>query len=86
MSELQNYYDNFANAGVWKHPNPSKCGCRGGGWFCSEVDTVHKCSLHNVGQPHPEDGEEEWDAWTALVAKVNLFAPMPTDRDAPPWV
>lgn len=40
---------------VWKDEDPALCGCHGSGWFLSEVDTIHKCSIHWVGQPHPED-------------------------------
>lgn len=51
---LQDYY-NGISTGAWKALNPDECGCRGRGWFVSDVDTVHQCSLHYSGQPHPED-------------------------------
>lgn len=35
--------------------DPARCGCRGHGWYLSEVDTFHKCPAHYAGQPHPED-------------------------------
>lgn len=53
---LQDYYDNFASQpSRWSHEDPRECGCHGSGWFLSDLDTIHKCPRHNVGQPHPED-------------------------------
>jgi hypothetical protein len=45
MSELQLYYDN-CRAGQWKAKDADQCGCRGSGWFLSEVDTFHRCNFH----------------------------------------
>lgn len=56
MSELQHYYDECAYSGSWKRLDPEECGCKGSGWFLSQVDTWHKCSIHHDGsQRHPED-------------------------------
>lgn len=35
-----------AQAGDWIRKNPDECGCIGSGWFCSNVDTWHKCFVH----------------------------------------
>lgn len=50
---LQGIYD-AAKSGQWAEINPFKCPCRGG-WFLSDVDTWHACSVHNHGAPHPDD-------------------------------
>lgn len=55
MSELQNYYDNYARANVWADSDPERCGCHGSGWFLSDLDTFHRCPVHYTGQPHPEE-------------------------------
>jgi hypothetical protein len=57
MSELAHYYSSVCT-GYWKAQNPAECGCGGGGWFLSDVDTWHRCSIHHRGQPHPESGVE----------------------------
>ena len=43
--------------------NPSRCPCNGSGWFLSDYDTWHKCSIPHKGQPHPEDecGQDTFD-------------------------
>ena len=66
MSEYSQYYNNFASVpSRWSHTDPDRCGCRGGGWFLSEVDTWHQCPAHGLGVPHPEEVEaqlayEDW--------------------------
>lgn len=61
MSDLQAYYDNYATQpSRWAHPDPARCGCHGGGWFLSELDTFHACPEHSISvkgrkPPHPED-------------------------------
>ena len=66
MSELQQCYDN-AKAGWWILEDASECGCRGSGWLLSQVDTLHKCYIHNDGQPDPEGGEyEDWKDYYAV--------------------
>ena len=40
--------------------NPSKCPCQGRGWFLSDYDTWHRCPIHGVGLPHPEDEDAQW--------------------------
>lgn len=54
MSELSQYYHEFACAAAWSHPDKAQCGCRGRGWWCSEVDTWHQCPVHGQGVHHPE--------------------------------
>lgn len=68
MSELTQYYNEFACAGVWASPETSECGCRGSGWFLSEVDTYHRCGFHYDGQPNNESSDEEVEAYDAWVA------------------
>lgn len=55
MSELTTYYNEFVLGHGWERESADECGCRGCGWFLSEVDTWHKCPTHNTGQRHPED-------------------------------
>lgn len=65
FSEQQNYFENFARvSSCWADADASKCGCRGTGWFTSEVDTLHACPMH-VG-PHPDADEHEVDAVAPL--------------------
>lgn len=56
-----------AQQGAWATLNPNRCGCKGYGWFLSDVDTFHRCSFHGEGVPHPEwepemGGHEDYDA------------------------
>lgn len=56
---LQANYEAFklaVNAGHLSHADESYCGCRGGGWFLSDLDTWHECPEH-PGRRHPEDNE-----------------------------
>lgn len=53
-SELQQCYD-AAERGFFAREDVEECGCRGSGWFLSEVDTFHQCPVHFRGQVHPED-------------------------------
>lgn len=62
---LQQYYDNFAKTGAWSDPEAEHCGCRGGGWWHSELDTLHQCRYHYKGQPSSEDSEEDWNEYEA---------------------
>ena len=43
---LQGYFDNFCRSGAWRHHNPASCGCRGTGYFVSDLDTIHRCAEH----------------------------------------
>jgi hypothetical protein len=45
------------DSGVWAEHNPSRCPCGGRGWMGSDFDTWHRCPIHGVGVPHPEDEE-----------------------------
>lgn len=58
MGELQQYYDACVR-GMFASEDARECGCRGHGWFLSEVDTWHKCPVHFDGQRHPEDHDED---------------------------
>lgn len=54
-SEYEIYYSEFVQPKVWAHPDPDLCGCRGSGWWLSEVDTWEHCPHHGKGVPHPEE-------------------------------
>lgn len=54
--EHQIYFDEFVRPGAWVREDPEACGCRGSGWFLSQLDTWHRCGRHYTGQPDPE-----WD-------------------------
>ena len=34
--------------------DPKRCGCRGGGWCHTDLDSMHKCPEHYVNQTNPE--------------------------------
>jgi hypothetical protein len=74
MSDLQAYYENFATQpSRWAAPDHEVCGCRGRGWWNSELDTWHECPFHYVkGQLSPEFDEVpdgfQWDAYNAVRA------------------
>jgi hypothetical protein len=59
VSELQTYFNEICRTGAWSDPDPDLCGCRGSGWWNSEVDTWHKCRYHRPGAPHPEWATDE---------------------------
>jgi hypothetical protein len=59
MSEYQLYYSEVArNSATWADPDASACGCKGRGWWCSEVDSVHSCPFHRDESPYPSPEEE----------------------------
>lgn len=62
-NEYEAHYRN-CEAGYFAHPDASQCGCRGSGYYLSQLDTWHECPYHHVaGQAHPEDpGPEEYEA------------------------
>jgi hypothetical protein len=70
---LQGIYD-AARQGVWQDENPSRCGCGGRGWYLSDVDTWHLCSLHGLNAPCPEDETEETFDWRAHYRRNNVNA------------
>jgi len=39
---------------IWVHEKAEHCGCRGGGWHSTDVDSWHTCPHHHAGQCHPE--------------------------------
>ena len=55
-------------SGVWAHPNPCECPCRGRGWFNSDFDVAFECPIHG-GTPHPEDEDETFN-WAAHDIRV----------------
>lgn len=64
MSDIYTHYgQEYCNAGGWIRGVANECGCRGSGWWLSQLDTWHRCWAHNVGQPHPFDdlGVEMWE-------------------------
>lgn len=46
-------------AGWSSTEDPETCGCHGGGWILSQLDTFHKCPIHFADQRHPEDDSED---------------------------
>ena len=66
---LQSYWDNYATQpSRWADPDPARCGCGGGGWWNSEVDTWHECPSHYFkvdGQfpPHPDMEEADFEGF-----------------------
>lgn len=57
---LESMYSNI-QSGCWMDPDPKECGCRGRGWYVSDLDTAHICQYHWQGQHHPDcEGEDCW--------------------------
>jgi hypothetical protein len=59
---LQEYYNMIAYGGddsppPWIREKAEDCGCRGRGWYLSDLDTYHRCPVHYKGQRHPEEYE-----------------------------
>lgn len=81
MSELEQYHREHACAGAWADPDKALCGCRGRGWWLSEVDTTHRCRYHYDGQPHPEEEDAAvfaaYDAWVAAGRPAPVPPPPP---------
>jgi hypothetical protein len=85
MSELQTYYDEFCRPGAWAREEAEDCGCRGSGWWLSELDTWHECPCHyEKGQPHPEDEPEAHEAWEARKAMLASGWVAPVVVEGPP--
>jgi hypothetical protein len=58
MSILQDIYNAACDGRSWQHEDTDLCGCRGGGWYLSDVDTSHQCSFHyDPRSPHPESSD-----------------------------
>lgn len=58
---LQAYYESCCT-GNWKDQDPEVCGCRGSGWWLSDLDIEFQCNIHYDGQPSVAHGsEEEWE-------------------------
>ena len=84
MSELQHYYSEYACGHGWVREDAAECGCRGNGWWLSQVDTWHKCSHHYVaGQAHPEDhmSDDECDVGEAAPVVAYIAPASPTVYD-----
>lgn len=59
MSELTIYYTEVCQSGSWQREDAERCGCKGSGWWLSELDTWHKCSVHGkANDRHPEEGPD----------------------------
>ena len=59
MCEYSDYYQD-CNRGSFARANASECGCRGHGWFLSQVDTWHQCPAHWTPEcRHPEDDRQD---------------------------
>lgn len=85
MSEYETYYREVACSSTWAHPDADHCGCRGSGWWLSELDTWHDCPFHyEKGQPHPEDDLEVHEAWAARKEMVAAGWQEPKVVEAPP--
>lgn len=54
MNEFSLYFHEVCKSAIWADTDESICGCRGSGWWLSEVDTWHKCPFHGHDAPHPE--------------------------------
>jgi hypothetical protein len=87
-SEMEDYYNNVAHGGNdsppgWIDEDPNRCGCRGRGWFLSNLDTWHKCPVHHKkGQRHPEDQDNPvmpppFPSNIHFPGKLNPMLPMP---------
>jgi len=58
MSEFTQYAEN-CRAGFFADEDPAHCGCRGSGWFLSQLDAWYECPVHHKkGQRHPEDFDD----------------------------
>ena len=59
--ELSQYYNEFVRGCGWVRADKDECGCQGSGWFLSQVDTWHRCTLHGTKENsrHPEDYDEQ---------------------------
>lgn len=43
-----------AELAIWVHEDKEHCGCRGGGWHYTELDSIHECPIKAHAGPHPE--------------------------------
>jgi hypothetical protein len=59
MSEYETYYREVCTSHAWADHDADDCGCKGRGWWLSEIDTWHACPFHGKGVPHPEYPESE---------------------------
>lgn len=84
MNEYETYYREVACNSTWADPDEARCGCRGSGWWLSELDTWHECPVHHrKGQPGPDDTDADWEAEEAdATAPVDNFPG--TDRMGQP--
>lgn len=79
MSEYEQYYE-ACERGMFSDPDKQYCGCKGAGWFLSQVDTWHKCPEHYDGSPDPESQQDYDDDGSAAVE----IAPVSVEPPAPP--
>ena len=84
MSDAQTYFNEICrNSTTWSDTDPDLCGCRGGGWWLSQLDTWHKCPNHAPDAPHPECDYGYEDEDEARGARVVPRAVANTDDDIP---
>lgn len=73
MSEQEIYYREYVQSGRWAHPDAETCGCRGSGWWVSEVDTVHPCRFHeNRPENHPDYDGPPPETVEARIASLHI--------------
>jgi hypothetical protein len=78
-NELSLYFHEVAlNSTTWADVGHEACGCRGSGWWLSEVDTFHKCPFHAPDAPHPLDEDCEEDMSDAVFVEAPVVS-VPSD-------
>jgi hypothetical protein len=77
------YHEVACNSSTWADEDPARCGCRGRGWWSSEVDTWHQCPYHGQGVPHPEDYTDEEAVEMVSGALEVPAVPVEGDDDLP---
>ena len=86
MSEIQHYMDEYVNRYAWADESIFKCGCRGSGWWLSELDTRHECPWH-PGHPHPDEyegcDEERTDDFTIALVEPKTYELVGHEDDIP---
>jgi hypothetical protein len=78
-SEHALYFHEVACGSAWVDEDEAACGCRGSGWWLSELDTFHKCPLHAPDAPHPLDEEVPEDDALLGLPLDPLVQALPSD-------
>jgi hypothetical protein len=68
--EYSQYYENCCCSNSWAAEDSSICGCKGKGWWLSELDTWHQCPCHGKDVPHPESYDYEEDLQVEVEAEA----------------